>query len=207
MSGSVSQVSGKNPFHSYNYKRKGFSIGTGFYKKKYHKFNILMGIEYTTLDTSEINVTILEKYDNIPINYKYIRGEIKYQYDTRDIYLDPTAGALTTSILKPKLSFGQSKNNHLFSFEHLKYYKISDGYLNPVLSFDTKFLFQKSKLFPIFAYIYLGGEDFVRGHSPIPEKNNIEITNLIEGYKIFYHSIQLQHTLYEKEEYNKMKFG
>ena len=106
----------------------------------------------------------------------------------------------TTLFLKPKLSFGQSENYYLFWFQYLKYFKISDKYLNPILSFDTRFLFQKSKLFPIIAYKYLGGEDFVRGYSPIPEKNSSEATNLIEGYNIFYHSVQLQHTLFEKEE-------
>ena len=197
----------KNPFYSYKYKGRGFEIGTGFYKKKFHKFNISIGFTYSTIDTSDINAAILEKYENIPLNYKYIRGEFTYRYDTRDIYLDPTAGSLTTLFLKPKLSFGQSENYYLFLFKYLKFFKISDEYLNPVLSFDTRFLFQKSKSFPIFAYQYLGGEDFVRGYSPIPEKNSTEVTNLIEGYNIFYNSVQLQHTLFEKEVYNKMKFG
>ena len=207
LSGSVSQFSWENPFYSYKYKGRGFEIGTGFYKKKFHKFNISIGFTYSTIDTSDINVAILEKYENIPLNYKYIRGEFTYRYDTRDIYLDPTSGTLMTLFLKPKFSFGKSNNYHLFSIKYLKFFKISDGYLNPVISFNTRFLFQKSKSFPIFAYKYLGGENFVRGYSPIPEKNSSEVTNLIEGYNIFYHSVQLQHTLFEKEEYNKMKFG
>ena len=207
LSGTVYQFITKNPFYSYNYKEIGFSIGTGFYKNKFHKIKILMGIEYSIIDTSEINKTILEKHENIPLNYKYIRGEFTYQYDTRDIYLDPTTGSLTTLFLKPKLSFGESENYHLFLFKHLKFFKISDRYLNPVLSFDTRFLFQKSKSFPIFAYQHLGGEGFVRGYSPLPEKNSSEVTNLIEGYNVFYHSVQLQHTLIKKNDYNKMKFG
>ena len=52
----------------------------------------------------------------------------------------------------------------------------------------------------------MGGEDFVRGYSPLPEKNSSEVTNLIEGHNIFYHSIQLQHTLIQKNDYNKMQF-
>ena len=207
LSGSVGQVSWENPFHSYKYKGIGFSIGTGFYKKKFHKFNLLIGFTYSTIDISDINVAILEKYENIPLNYKYIRGEFTYRYDTRDIYLDPTSGTLTTLFLKPKFSFGKSNNYHLFSIKHLKFFKISDRYLNPVISFDTRFLFQRSKLFPIFSYQYLGGEDFVRGYSPLPEKNSLEVSNLIEGYNVFYHSVQLQHTLIKKKDYDKMKFG
>ncbi|SVB79524.1 uncharacterized protein METZ01_LOCUS232378, partial [marine metagenome] len=176
LSGSVGQISGKDPFHSYHYKGREFSIRTGFYKKKYHKFNLGMMIEYTSIDTSGINVGILAKYDNIPLHYKYIIGELRYKYDTRDIYVDPTSGTKMTLSLEPKLSFGQSENYYLFWFQYLKYFKISDKYLNPILSFDTRFLFQKSKSFPIFAYQYLGGEDFVRGYSPIPEKNSSEVT-------------------------------
>jgi len=207
LSGIVYQSVTKNPLYSYNYKERGFSMGTGFYKNQFHKIKILIGIEYTAIDTSGINIAALEKYDNMPLNYKYMRGELTYRYDTRDIYLDPTEGSVTTLFLKPKLSFGQSENYHLFLFKYLKFFKISDEYLNPVLSFDTRFLFQKSKSFPIFAYIYLGGEGFVRGYSPIPEKNSSEVTNLIEGYNVVYHSVQLQHTLFEKEEFDFMKFG
>ena len=76
-----------------------------------------MGIEYTAIDTSGINIAALEKYDNMPLNYKYFRGELTYRYDTRDIYLDPTSGTLTTLFLKPKLSFGQSEHYHLFLFK------------------------------------------------------------------------------------------
>jgi len=207
LSGSIYQFATTNPFYSYNYKERGFSIGTGFNKNKYHKINFLMGIEYSKLDTSEINVSILEKHDYIPLNYKYIRGEITYRYDTRDIYLDPTDGSLTTLFVKPKLSFGPSKHYHLLLLKHIKFINISDGYLNPVLSFDTRFLLQKSKSFPIFAYKYLGGAGFVRGYSPLPEKNSKEVTNLIEGYNVFYHSVQLQHTLIKKKDFNKMNFG
>ena len=205
--GSVYQFFTKNPFYSYNYKEKGCSIGTGFYKKKFHKFNIEMGIEYSTIDTSEINIMIPEKYENMPLNYKYFRGELTYRYDTRDIYLDPTAGSLTTLFLKPKLSFGQSEHYHLFLLKYLIFVKISDEYLNPVLSFHTRYLFQRSKSFPIFAYQYLGGEDFVRGYSPLQEKNSPKVSKLIEGYNVVYHSVQLQHTLIKKKDYDKMKFG
>jgi len=207
LSGWAYQNSGNNPFYSYNYKSRGCGIGTGFYNKKYHKFNFAMNIDYSSIDTNGINVKILEKYDNIPLHYKYISGELTYQYDTRDIYIDPTSGTLMTLSLKPNLSFGQSENIYSFWFQNVKYFKISDGYLNPVLSFDTRFLFKQSKSFPIGAYVYLGGEGFVRGYSPLPEKNSYEVTHLIEGYNVVYQSFQLQHTLFEKEEFDLMKFG
>ena len=201
------QASGIDPFYSYNYMVRELGIRTGFYNKKYHKFNIAMIIDYSAIDTNGINVAILEKYENMPLHYKYISVPLTYHYDTRDIYIDPTSGALTTLSLTPSLSFGQSENIYSFWFQYKKYFKISDGYLNPVLSFDTRFLFKKSKSFPIGNYIHLGGKDFVRGYSPIPEKNSLEVTHLIEGYNVAYHSVQLQHTLFEKEEFDFMKFG
>jgi len=207
LSGWVYQNSGNNPFYSYNYKSRGCGIGTGFYNKKYHKFNFAMNIDYSSIDTNGINVEILEKYNNIPLHYKYISGELTYHYDTRDIYVDPMSGTLTTLSLTPSLSFGQSENHYRFWFQYIKYFKISDGYLNPVFSFDTRFLFKQSKSFPIGTYEYLGGKGFVRGYSPIPEKNSFEVTHLIEGYNVVYHSVQLQHTLFEKEDFDFMKFG
>ena len=65
LSGIVYQFFTKNPFYSYNYKERGFSISTGFYKNKFHKIKILMGIEYTAIDTSGINIAALDKFDNI----------------------------------------------------------------------------------------------------------------------------------------------
>ncbi len=207
ISGTVYQFFTNNPYYSYNYREKGFSIGTDFYNNNFHKIKLLMGLEYSTIDTNGIDKIILEKYETIPLNYKYFRGEFTYRYDTRDIYLDPTYGSLTTLFLKPKLSFGKSKNYYLFLFKNLIFLKISDRYLNPVISFDTRILLQKSRTFPIFAYKYLGGEDFVRGYSPLSEKNSSKVANLIEGYNVLYQSVQLQHTLIKKNDFNKMKTG
>ena len=39
------------------------------------------------------------------------------------------------------------------------------------------------------------------------EKNSLKISNLIEGYNVVYHSVQLQHTLIKKKDYDKMEFG
>ena len=62
LSGWAFQASGTDPFESYNYIARGFGIGTGFYKKKYHKFNIEMTIRYTSIDTNGINAAVLAKY-------------------------------------------------------------------------------------------------------------------------------------------------
>ena len=40
LSGTVYHFFTKNPFYSYNYKERGFSINTGFYKNEFHKIKI-----------------------------------------------------------------------------------------------------------------------------------------------------------------------
>ena len=198
LSGSVYQFHTKNPVYSYYYNERGFNIGTGFYKNEFHKIKIQTGFEYAAIDTSEVNEKSNENQKVIPLKYKYIKGEFTYRYDTRDIYLDPTAGVLITLNLNPKFSIGETENYHLFQIKYLKYFQLSRGFFNPVLSLETRLLLQQSESFPIFAYQYLGGEDFVRGYSPLPDKNAEEIAHLIEGYNIFYHTVQLQHTLIKR---------
>ena len=207
LSGSVYQFHTKNPVYSYYYKKRGFNIGTGFYKNKFNKIKIQTGFEYAAIDTSEENEKNKVKHGDIPLKYKYIKGEFTYRYDTRDIYLDPTAGVLITFNLNPKFSFGETENYHLFQIKYLKYFQLSRGFFNPVLSLETRLLLQQSESFPIFAYQYVGGEDFVRGYSPLPDKNDEEIAHLIEGYNIFYHTVQLQHTLINKNDYNRFNIG
>lgn len=208
LSGSVYQFHTKNPVYSYFYKERGFNIGTGFYKNKFHKIKIQTGFESAAIDTSEENEKSNENQKVIiPLKYKYIKGEFTYRYDTRDIYLDPTAGTQITVNINPRLSLGEAKNYYLFQIKYLKYFQLSSGFLNPVLSLETRLLLQQSQSFPIFAYQYLGGEDFVRGYSPLPDKNAEEIAHLIEGYNIFYHTVQLQHTLIKKNDYNRFNIG
>jgi len=207
LSGSVYQFHTKNPVYSYYYNERGFNIGTRFYKNEFHKIKIQTGFEYAAIDTSEVNEKSNENQKVIPLKYKYIKGEFTYRYDSRDIYLDPTAGALITLNLNPKFSIGETENYHLFQIKYLKYFQLSRGFFNPVLSLETRLLLQQSESFPIFAYQYLGGEDFVRGYSPLPDKNAEEIAHLIEGYNIFYHTVQLQHTLIKKNDYNRFNIG
>ncbi|SVE15252.1 uncharacterized protein METZ01_LOCUS468106, partial [marine metagenome] len=114
LSGSVYQFHTKNPIYSYYYKERGFNIGTGFYKNKFNKIKIQTGFEYAAIDTSEENEKNKVKHGDISLKYKYIKGEFTYRYDTRDIYLDPTAGVLIMFSLNPKFSFGETENYHFF---------------------------------------------------------------------------------------------
>ena len=76
-----------------------------------------------------------------------------------------------------------------------------------VLSAKSKIHLQYSRALPIFEYLYLGGEDFVRGYSPLPEKNDIEVSHLVDGVNIIYQFFQLQHTLFEKKDFSGVELG
>jgi len=209
LSGNIYQFRTQNPVFLYQYKERGINIGSGFYKKDIHKFNFLLGLEYAYIDTTE------EEYDTSGINYpheihldyQFIRGEFGYIYDKRDIYLDPSSGEKVTFYIKPKISIGNSDNYYRFQFGYSKFYQLSEFYLNPVFSVNSKLYLQFSNTLPIFEYQYLGGEDFVRGYSPLPEENDSEVSHLIEGFNIIYQSFQLQHTLFEKKDYSGVELG
>ena len=207
LSGNIYQFYTQNPVYSYQYKESGINIGSGFYKKDIHKFNFLLGLETASIDTAGSKNLDLNYPYEIFSDYQYIRGEFGYVFDQRDIYLDPTSGKKVTFYFRPKISMDTSENYYRFQFGYSKYYKLSKNYLNPVFSVYSKLHVQFSKALPIFEYKYLGGEDFVRGYSPLPEENDSEVSHLIEGFNIIYQSFQLQHTLFEKRDYSGVELG
>ncbi|MBC8256109.1 MAG: BamA/TamA family outer membrane protein [Candidatus Marinimicrobia bacterium] len=206
--GNVYKLNTKNSVYSYHYKERGVNIGTGFYINKVHKFNFLLGLEAASIDTTGINNSHMNyKPNDILTDYGYIRGEFGYTFDERDIYLDPTSGEKFSFYFKPKISMGNSENYYRFQLGYSKYYQLSEKYLNPVFSANSKLYLQYSKVLPIFEYLYLGGEDYVRGYSPLPDSNATEISHLIEGFNIIYQSFQLQHTLFEKKDFSGVELG
>lgn len=206
--GNLYQFNTKNPVYSYHYQERGVNIGTGFYKDKIHKFNFLFGLEDASIDTTGLIYSKMDyNINEILPDYQYIRGEFGYTFDKRDIYLDPTSGEKFIFYFKPKISMGKSENYYRFQLGYSNYYQLSEKYLNPVFSVNSKLYLQYSKVLPIFEYLYLGGEDYVRGYSPLPDSNATEISHLIEGTNIIYQSFQLQHTLFEKKDYRGVELG
>ena len=60
---------------------------------------------------------------------------------------------------------------------------------------------------PVFDQEYIGGEGFVRGYSPIIQENNLLIQKQIEGSQIIYNSLQIQHTLLNRQDYGGIEGG
>ena len=79
-----------------------------------------------------------------------------------------------------------SENYYRFQCGYSKFFLLSEKYFNSVFSVNSKLYLQFSKTLPIIEYQYLGGENFVRGYSPLPEENDIEVSHLIEGFDIIY---------------------
>jgi outer membrane protein assembly factor BamA len=208
LTGNVYKFNTLNPVYSYHYNEKGINIGTGFFKNKIHKFNFLLGLEDASIDTTGYDASEMNyNQTDLLSDYQYIRGEFGYIFDKRDIYLDPTSGEKFSFHFKPKISIDKSESYYRLQFGYLKYYQLSENYFNPVFSVNSKIFLQFSKTLPIFEYLYLGGEDYVRGYSPLPMENDIEVSHLIEGTNIYYQSFQLQHTLFEKKDYSGVELG
>ena len=208
LSSSIYKFNTQNPIYLYNYLEKGINIGTSLYYKKNHKFKFLIGFENISIDTTNLtNKRINYNLNNLLNKYQYIRSDLGYIYDKRDIFLDPTSGEKISFYFKPKFSMENSDHYYQFLFIYTKYFLLLKTSLEPVLSAQSKIYLKYSKTLPIFEYQYLGGEDFVRGYSPLPDENSNKISHLIEGFNIIYQSFQLQHTLLSKKDYSGVELG
>ncbi len=198
--GKFYQYHTQNPVYNYHYQENGFYVGTGYFNNKYHKYKLEIGVELINLDTTNNDFTQRE--------YEVLKSKFNYQYDTRDIYIDPTSGQLFSISILPKYYLYSSELSYYRTFLYNTwYFMLSEKLNNLVLSLKSAALLQHSQSFPIFANIYLGGEDFVRGYSPNPNENKYPANTLIEGYNILFQAIQLQHTLFEKKDYGNVEMG
>ena len=189
-----------------NYLEKGFFLGTGIHKDRYHKYKCVIGHEFILIKKDENESKIKKNYVNYDSSYRYFDIILDYRYDTRDIYIDPSIGRLLRLIINPKI--GISTNHRLnVDLSIRNYFKISNIPLDPIVSLYSKLVFKSTKNIPVFENLSLGGEDFVRGYSPVFELNNKKIKNNLEGTQIIYQNIELQHTLVERKSVNGIELG
>ena len=194
--------------YAYEYHEKGGYAGIGFYRGDRNQYDIKMGVETISLDTA--GVTHREEFkplDDFSNNYHYLYAVFNYQYDTRDVFVDPTKGQHLKLNLKPRIGVKKTHNYYQFNYEHTYFYQISQDFRNPVLSIKSSLFIQKPERIPPFSYVYIGGEDYVRGYSPIPWQNPESTQDKIEGVHAFYESIQLQHTLFSRKDYGGIELG
>ena len=198
--GKLYQHHTQDPVYDYHYQENGFYLGTGFHKRKHHKYKLEIGLEIINLDSTSGHFTKMK--------YEYIKSKFNYQYDTRDIYIDPTNGQLFSISFVPKYDINNPEFSYYRIFMHNTwYFMLSEKLNNLVLSLKSAALVQHSQSFSSFANVYLGGEDFVRGYSPNPTDNESQVEGLIKGYNILFQTLQIQHTLFERADYGKVEIG
>ena len=204
----IYQFYSESSVYNYSYKERAFLIGSGFYKGEYHKFKSELGYEIISLaTTSTKSWESLKTYFDSDATYNYIRGMISYEYDTRDIHIDPTQGERFILKLIPKSGLNSTSNRLNLQLSFTKYIGLQNWILEPVISFKSQMFIKYTNDLPIFEYKYLGGENFVRGYSPVIQENPIQVRNKIEGIHIIYQNIQLQQTLMKRHDYNGLEIG
>ena len=209
VSGEIYKYSTKSIIYNYKYQKKGFEIGTGLYKGEKHRYNVIAGLQFLFMDSTENKSSNYKKFiaSDYSTEYQYLIGEFKYEYDTRDIYMDPTIGERFKLIWKPKLGLNSISNRMSLNMSYKKYFSLKCFILDPVISVKSQILVKYTKYLPLFEYEYLGGEGLVRGYSPVIQENPVQIQNKIEGSQILYESIQLQHTLIKRRNYYRIETG
>ena len=193
--------------YAYEYHEKGGYAGIGFYQGDHNKYNVKMGVKTISVDTAGVIPDERWVLGTFIYDYHYLYTIFNYQYDTRDVFVDPTKGQHLKLHLTPIIGFENTHNYYQFNYEHTYFYQISQDFRNPVLSINSSLFIQKPERIPLFSYVYIGGEDYVRGYSPIPWQNPESTQDKIEGVHAFYESIQLQHTLIPRKDYGGIELG
>ncbi len=198
----------KNSFYSYNYNLILNKITSGFSFDKIHRYNYEIG--YMKVDIYDIPAEH-EYYNEIyskPLQYDYFSLAFNYQYDIRDIYIDPTKGHLFDISLECFYGINDIDNIWILSLMYKKYFEI-DFISNPVFSYrvQTKNKFPDFDKLPFLSYEYLGGEEFVRGYSSLPDKVPDKVEPLIESSNIYVLSFELQNTIIKRKEYGSVEIG
>ena len=193
--------------YAYKYQEKGGYVGTGIYVGEENKFQLKIGIESITLDTTHLISDNRWRLPEMSLIHKYAYLNLTYQYDSRDIFIDPTTGHHLVVHFKPRIGLKNSQNHNKLSINYARYIQLSKAYGNPVISFKSSLLIQSSENLQPFSFVYIGGEDYVRGYSPIPWQNPESTQHDIEGYHALYQSIQLQHSLIRRKDYGGSELG
>ena len=205
----IYQLSTESAVYNFQYQIKGFEIGTGLYIGEKHRYKADIGAQLffmdSTTDTSN-NIEKFTTFDYYP-KYQYLTSKFKYEYDTRDIYTDPSRGGRLLLIWATKLGLNSTSNRMSLNLSYKKYIGLNNIILDPVISVKSQILMKYTKDLPLFEKEYLGGDGFVRGYSPIIQDNPSEIQSNIEGSQIIYESLQLQHTLIKRRDYYRVEAG
>ena len=200
----------QNIFYGFEFNERINSIDLGFYRGLRNKFKFGLSSYQNTIVEDSIEDEQKQFVLSKKLQHKYIRSNFSYKYDTRDIYIDPTRGFLFQVQISDYNASNSVESFKAGSIYFKQYFLVKNNFLEgSVLSYGIYALL-KSKThanLPIFSYEYLGGEDYVRGYSSIPAQNPIEIEYLIENSNIIYTNFEIQKTILDRKNYDRIEFG
>ena len=110
--------------YAYKYQEKGGYAGSGFYRGNRNKYDVKMGIETIFLDTAGVTTDDRWDLESFSFDYHYLYAVFNYQYDTRDVYIDPTKGQHLKLHMKPRFGIRNTHNYYQFKYEHTYFYQI-----------------------------------------------------------------------------------
>jgi len=203
------QFASESPIYNYRALIQNFQLETGYYRGNHHKFNYELAYQYISLDSTSTDAGEYKKFfhSNSSSSYIYLKGLLHYQYDTRDIYTDPTKGERLKIRLTPAWGISHTSNRLKLELSFKKYLSLHGLILDPVLSMNSRLILKDTWDLPPFENEYLGGEGFVRGYSPVVQQNPEEVQFSMEGSQILYQNFQIQHTLARRRDFKKMEVG
>ena len=183
---------------------KGFFVKGGFYKGYSNQFDFWVNYNNKILDEEQNSDKLsLGPNDLKQTNFSYIRLGSEYTHDTRDVYIDPRSGIFFNVELISTFGLGNTQNMLEVLTYFSKYKDLYPSYFSPVFkySISSKFQYSKSAL-PIFRKEYIGGQDYIRGYSPLPSENPmINSKDIIEVDNFVINTFEIQSTLIKRKEY------
>ena len=196
----------KNIFYDFNFYDKRSLLEIGFYRGLHNKFKLNIGYYKNNIEESSISNEYYDMVINKSLSYKYFSTGFNYRFDTRNIYIDPSNGLFIELNGNYYKGLNQADDIYSISTTFKQYFSLKINYLDdPVFSYKVHALLKYpdyNKL-PIFSYEYLGGGDYVKGYSSIPNESPEDIQDLIENSNILCSSFEFQSTILKRKNYNQ----
>ncbi len=200
-----------NPFYNYRYNESLYYSSIGFHKNIYNKFKFSISYYKHTIKDDTVPDNVIEEVKLKPLTNRYFSFGINYQYDKRDVFIDPLNGHLFELNLRYSKDLIRNLDISQINISFEKYFELELDLLDePVISYKLSGLFKYPEFnkLPIYEYEYLGGEDYIRGYSSLPQNYpNESFEDKIICSNVIYNHIEFQTTILKRKDYGKIEFG
>ncbi len=130
------------------------------------KINVALGKYFTNSIKTKIGLKLIDKIysdETTKNNYRHFIPFVKIDYDTRNLYANPSSGIISSNSLFSRLDMRGNRNNQIIWNQSTSYFKeLIGGYRNMVAGLNLSSLLSFSKNLDIW-YDYVGGAFTVRG--------------------------------------------